>query len=248
MTANGGLLALAAVSGLALGSYAVTAGVRLSRAETSHAGRSHCDYCDAPLSYLQTVPVISYLRAGGICAVCGARIDPIHLAGELAGATVLVTAIATGAPLRAALMAIIGLCLVAEVAVDAKVQRLPNRLTLAVALGGATLSALSGWMALGMGLLAALASGAILLQLRRSFARRRGDPGLGLGDVKLISALALWLGVATPLMVLGAAVLGLAASLLVRPARQRTPFGPMIAASGWALGVALEQGWRPWAV
>jgi leader peptidase (prepilin peptidase)/N-methyltransferase len=69
---------------------------------------------------------------------------------------------------------------------------------------------------------------------------RRGDPGLGFGDVKLIGALALWLGDLTPWMVVGAAILGLVASALLKPSGGRLAFGPAIAASAWTLGLVRE--------
>ncbi len=240
------VVALIAASGLALGSYAVTAGLRVSRLEVTTLGRSHCDACGRSLSFVQTVPVASYLMLKGLCAHCGARIDPIHLAGELCGAVVLLAAPWGASPLRGALVSFMGLALLASAAVDLKTMRLPDPLTAAIAVAAAALAATHGLAALSAGVVAAAAATVIMLSVRWTVARRRGEPGLGLGDVKLTAALALWLGPATPLMVAIACGLGLAAAPFSRDARGRLPFGPMIAAAGWAAGAALERGWLSW--
>lgn len=246
MLANPTLLIVAALAGLVLGSYAVTAGLRLSRLEGSTLGRSHCDSCGVALGFAQTIPVASYLRLGGCCAGCGARIDPTHLVGELAGLVVVLSAVASGPPLEAALMSGLGLALLAAAAVDSKVRRLPDVCATLVALCGVGLSLRAGGAQLTAGLVASGACVLVLLALREAGRRRRGDPGLGLGDVKLIAALALWLGAATPVMVVVASGLGLLAAPWLRGADRRLPFGPMIAAAAWVVGIAMQRGWGLW--
>jgi leader peptidase (prepilin peptidase)/N-methyltransferase len=97
-------------------------------------------------------------------------------------------------------------------------------------------------------LAAAALTAAILLPLRKVFVRRMGDPGLGLGDVKLVAALALWLGPATPTMAVLACVLGLAVAVWRRvPRGQAMALGPMIAVAGMTVGMLAERGALPWA-
>lgn len=234
------LTPLVFTAGTVAGSFAATAGVRASRAEQVFVGRSHCDGCGQTLSYAQTLPLVSYVAAGGACRDCRARIDPIHPAGELAGGAVFLGALMLGDPIRAASVALLGLVLIAASAVDAKSQKLPDALTLLAAM----LCALLAWTrSVGAGfagLAAALVAIAVLEGLRRLSQARNGEPGLGFGDVKLVGALALWLGVDTPWMVTGAAALGLAAMVLLRPPGGRLAFGPAIAAAGWSLGVMRE--------
>jgi leader peptidase (prepilin peptidase)/N-methyltransferase len=240
------LAGLAVAPGLALGSYAVTVGVRLSRGESSSRGRSHCDACGAGLSYAQTIPVLSYLGLRGACSACGVAIDPLHLIGEVAGAVVLASAFWSVAPARALILGAMGLALITLAAVDAKTQRLPNPAVLLVAVAAALLAGLKGWGALEVGVVAAVAAGGVLLLLRGLMAATKGDPGLGLGDVKLIAALSLWAGAGTPWMILAASLLGLAAAPWLRDGAGRMPFGPLVAGGGWIVGVAMERGWQPW--
>jgi leader peptidase (prepilin peptidase)/N-methyltransferase len=88
----------------------------------------------------------------------------------------------------------------------------------------------------------------ILLALRELRRRRAsdGDPGLGLGDVKLFAGLALWLGAATPWALVAAASLGLVGWTLGGRGSGRIAFGPALAAGSWAVGVARDGGLIPW--
>jgi len=245
MIASVASLALSGVAGLALGSFAVTAGLRMSRGESGFVGRSRCDGCGRALGYAQTLPLISYARLGGACAGCGGRIDPIHLAGEAAGALVVATAFLSGDAARATLLSALGLTLIAAAAMDAKTRRLPDLLTAAVAAIGLGLSALAGTPQIMAGLVASLVTVLALLGLRAFGRRRRGDPGLGMGDVKLMAALALWLGAAMPWAVVAGALIGLLMMAVVRPVDQRLAFGPAIAVGAWLVGAGGEAGLWP---
>jgi leader peptidase (prepilin peptidase) / N-methyltransferase len=245
MTAQASTLGLAALAGLALGSYAVTAAVRFARAEPSAVGRSHCDSCGQMLTFSQTVPLLSYIRARGSCMTCQVRIDPIHLVGELSGLLVVLTAFLVPDLVRTPILAVLGLLLIAASAIDWKIGRLPDVLTGAVAAMALLLSSLKSLAALEAGLFAAVIGFVLLQGLRWAAVKLRKDAGLGLGDVKLICALAVWLGVAAPWMVVGAAVAGLALMAIVRPSDGRLAFGPALAAGGWIVGIGGEWGYWP---
>jgi leader peptidase (prepilin peptidase)/N-methyltransferase len=240
MTTAAILLVPAALAGLCLGSFVTTAAFRSARGEQWWAGRSHCDGCHAPLAAAQTLPVWSYFSLRGACSACGAAIDPGHLAGELAGCGVVVSALMAAEPVRAVWIAALGLVLLASAAFDAKTRRLPDALTLAIGILGAGLALSRSSEALETGLIAAAVAFALLEAVRRGFQWLRRKSGLGFGDVKLIAALALWLGVATPWAVALAAGAALVA-VLVRPSQDgRLAFGPWIAASAFIVGVAQE--------
>lgn len=245
MTPSFPLLALATASGLALGSFAVTGGLRAASGDSALSGRSRCDGCGVRLSFWQTTPLFSYIRARGACTACAAPIDRWHPAGELLGAAVCLTALLVAPLPRALALAALGLVLLAASTVDWKVKRLPDVLTAAVAAIGAGLALAQSAGALVTGLASAMLSMALLQAVRLASRRRRGDPGLGLGDVKLVGALALWTGAATPWMVLAAALAGLAMMALLRPADGRLPFGPAIALGAWIVGLGGEAGLWP---
>ena len=236
---------VAGLLGLVIGSHVVTAAIRRSRGEGTARGRSHCDTCGVSLSYVQTIPVISFVGLRGACRSCGNRIDPTHFAGEVAGAAILVSAVWIADPMRVALLSALGLILLASAVVDARTRRLPDTLTMGVAALAAALSLTRSLQTLEVGLVAGALTFAVLTSVRWLSARNSRAPGLGFGDVKLLSALAIWLGLATPWTVVAAALIGLVAMAGLRPADRRLPFGPMIAASAWTVGILVENGLWP---
>jgi leader peptidase (prepilin peptidase)/N-methyltransferase len=235
---------LSGCCGLVLGSFVATASLRFARAEPFIGGRSHCDACGTALGAWDTAPVLSYVIKGGRCAACGSAIEPLQLAGELAGSVLLVVAFLAAPPLQASLIAALGLCLLAAAIVDAKTQILPDALTAAAAALGLVLAALTSWSTALIGLAAGAVTFAALEGVRRGYLATRGRPGLGFGDVKLAGALALWLGLATPWAIVLAALLGIGWAAGTRRGGARFAFGPALAAGGMAVG--LLHAWSPW--
>jgi leader peptidase (prepilin peptidase)/N-methyltransferase len=233
-------VALVGLLGLCLGSFVATAALRAARGSAYLTGRSRCDACGTELGYLATLPVISFVSRRGACSACGRAIDRSHLVGELSGAALLMTSFALLDPLRATLVSGLGLSLIAAAINDAKTMRLPDVLTLVAATLGALLAALRSPEALVIGVGAAALTALILLGARSAYSARGGSPGLGLGDVKLASALALWLGFATPWALTLAAVLGLLFVFARGAWRRRFAFGPALVAGGLLVGLAEE--------
>jgi len=242
MTSTPVVTLAAALVGACLGSFATTAALRSLRTEQVLAGRSRCDACQTPLGFVATTPIVSYLALRGACRTCGARIDPVHLVGEVGGLLIAGMAFALVEPSRALLLTALGLVLLTTSLIDLKTRRLPDGLTLAVALIAIGLAATGTAGALTTGLVAAAATFLLMEGLRRGFELFRRRPGLGFGDVKLLTALALWLGVATSWTVALAAIAGLAAAALARPADGRIAFGPLVAGAALVLGFAGEAG------
>ncbi len=236
--------AAAAAIGATAGSHAATAAIRAGRAEQSLTGRSHCDGCGMMLGLAQTVPVASFVGLGGACAGCGARIDPLHPAGEIAGGALALGAMLLAPPSRALPLAGLGLVLLASSLIDLKTRRLPDLLTLVVGGLCAVLALQGGLGRLEVGLAAGAITFVALEGLRRGFEALRRKPGLGFGDVKLLAALAIWLGAAIPWAIVLASAGGLMACAIARPKDGRIPFGPFIAAGAFAVGMLSEvTGW-----
>lgn len=61
--------------GTVFGSYIDCAAWRLIHHEPVARGRSHCDACGHPLGARDLIPIVSYLRSGGRCRYCGAKIS-----------------------------------------------------------------------------------------------------------------------------------------------------------------------------
>jgi leader peptidase (prepilin peptidase)/N-methyltransferase len=70
------ILTIAFVFGTVLGSFIDCMAWRIVKQESVLKGRSHCDVCGTELTALDLIPIVSYLRSGGRCSHCGAKISP----------------------------------------------------------------------------------------------------------------------------------------------------------------------------
>jgi leader peptidase (prepilin peptidase)/N-methyltransferase len=199
------------------------------------------------LGFVRTAPVLSFVWQRGACFACGGQIDRLHLTGEMAGAIILASAFAAAPLGRAVLLSILGLALLVAVLCDVKVRRLPDPMTAVIGMAAAALAVLRSTDALVVGAACGLVTFVVLEGLRRGFLHYRGRSGLGGGDIKLLTALAVWVGPHTPWLVAAASALGLMAALVRPPPDGRQAFGPYIAVAGWIIGIAGEGGLWPMA-
>jgi leader peptidase (prepilin peptidase)/N-methyltransferase len=135
---------------------------------------------------------------------------------------------------------VLGAALVTLAAIDLRIYRLPDTLTLGLVAAGLLSTALLQRDALPDRLVGAAAGYAVLAAAAWLYHRLRGRHGLGLGDAKLLAAAGAWLGWrALPAVLLVAALAGLAwAALLARregkfDATTPLAFGPALAAAIW---------------
>jgi leader peptidase (prepilin peptidase) / N-methyltransferase len=135
--------------------------------------------------------------------------------------------------------------------IDLRRGIIPDWLNLAIAcMGLARAFLLDGWAAALIAGCEGIVIGAIVLLLRRLYFMYRKFQGLGLGDVKLLAASGIWIGVAgIPVQLLVASLAALAAAGAMQLAgwtmtRQTSiPFGPYLAL-GLLAAVAFQQtGW-----
>jgi leader peptidase (prepilin peptidase)/N-methyltransferase len=231
----------AAVLGAILGSFISTAAARGAEGRSALGGRSHCDQCRQPLGYRQMVPVASFVALGGRCSVCAAEIPRMHVYGEIAGAfAAFATVLLTSPPYWLPGLSLAALLIFVSV-FDVRTFRIPDLASGMVAAFGLLAARVRGDAL--EALATALVALATLWAAQALFKQIRNKPGLGLGDVKLISALSLWTGpLLTPVAVTlscGFALAWLAAQGQLR-SPHRLPFGPFISLGFWfvALGRA----------
>lgn len=144
---------------------------------------------------------------------------------------------------------LLGLACLALTWIDIRDGIIPDWLNAAIALVGALRAGvIDGWPLLIQSLAEGLVVGAVVWLLRALYFRLRKIQGLGLGDVKLLAASAIWLGIAgIPLQLLLASVVALTTALALHvagsPMTRRTalPFGPFLAL-GLLATLALQQG------
>ncbi len=211
--------------------------------------RSRCEACGAAIPARHMLPIASFLLLRGRAGCCRAPIAWAHPAIELASLAVAAWAgsVAAGDAGRLWAGCAFGWTLLALAWIDAERMLLPDALTLGLLLAGLIVAwtPTSGTLFSGALLSGALfdralgaAAGFILLRGMGALYRRlRGREGLGQGDAKLLAAIGAWVGwQALPMMLLGAALFGIATALLRREgfrAQTVVPFGPGLALAGW---------------
>jgi leader peptidase (prepilin peptidase)/N-methyltransferase len=275
------LLTALGVFGLLFGSFANVVIWRLPRGESLSHPPSHCPRCGHALRGYDNIPVVSWIVLRGRCRDCGEPIAWRYPAVELLSAILWVAAgAAFGAGIRTVWAVAFFYLLLILAFVDLDVRRLPNVLVGALAATG--LAGVFVWQFAGLpaapligtaaeGLwsqpVASAALGVLLgagvsLAIALLYGLVRGRQGLGMGDVKLLGAMGLYLG---PFVLLGyllgtlvGALAAVAAVLAGRrkegdvPARKASeaanpsagplaiPFGPWL-----AVGAVITTLWGP---
>ena len=125
---------------------------------------------------------------------------------------------------------VLAVMLAALVAFDVRERRLPDALTLPLALVGLALATARTGGAPWPEMAGAAAGFVAFWAIGAAHHRWRGVEGLGLGDAKLLAAAGAWLGWRDlPWLVLAATLGALAWTLMTRPARRDLAFGPWLA-------------------
>jgi leader peptidase (prepilin peptidase)/N-methyltransferase len=250
-------IVLAALIGLAFGSFLNVCISRLPRHRSIVRPASHCPHCKAPIAAYDNVPLISYAVLGGRCRHCS---KPISWRYPLVEAAVAALAVANilyvGADFWGVSFAIFCAVLFALAVCDIETMQLPDTFTLTLLVLGILYRAgdglleglrygaaygLHAGLILGLrGTISAAATALVLLLLRWIYSLLRHRQGLGLGDVKLAAAIAAWLGARQMCLVFFLAVVtGALAALIVLAVRGRektrvegplaVPFGTFLA-------------------
>jgi leader peptidase (prepilin peptidase) / N-methyltransferase len=227
---------LALPAGMIIGSFATVVAHRVPRGESIVGGRSRCPSCGATIAAYDNVPVLSWLVLRGHCRSCGVRVPARYPVTELAmaalfAATVLI--LGTGDPGALALGLVFCALLVIVTLTDLERRVIPNAVLMVGAILGVAMAAATDPGSLAERAAAAAGAGGALLVVALLYPR-----GMGMGDVKLVAMMGIYLGRAiAPAMLIGfgaGALYGL--WLMARDgseARKRAvPFGPFLALGG----------------
>ena len=223
------------LAGLVAGSFLNVLIHRLPIGESVVYPGSRCPACAAPIRVRDNLPVISWLRLGGRCRDCRARIPVRYPLVEALSGVLFVWAPEGGDPALAASRIVLLCLLLALAATDWEKMVLPDALTLPGAALGLLLSGPRSDLDFLTSVAGALLGAALLFSLRALWLRVRGVEAVGLGDVKLLLLIGAFLGPSAALEAVAlAAALGLlvAGPLLVLGRIRRDtplPFGTLLA-------------------
>lgn len=258
---TGVLLIIAALLGLAVGSFLNVVVWRLPRAESLSRPPSACPRCGARIRARDNVPVLSWLVLRGRCRDCHAPISPRYPLVELTTAVLFVVVAwwqadkavtsAAGLVFLVTILYLVAVS-VALALIDIEHHRLPDAIVLpSIAVAAILLAVVAGasgeWHMWVRAMLGAFVLCVAYFLMLVAYPR-----GMGFGDVKLAALLGLYLGWQGWGAVLvggfGAFLLGglYSVVLLVLRRVKRTsgiPFGPWMLLGTWAGIVAGQQAW-----
>ncbi len=241
--------------GLLFGSLANVIIWRVPRGESIVTPGSHCPACAAAIRWYDNIPVVSWVFLRARCRACGSRISARYpLVETLSGALWVLAGLAFGMTPRMGFAVAFFYLLLVLTFIDLDHLRLPNGLVAVLAGVGvlgivlSSLRVVSGlplvplpagglfaspiaYAALGI-LLGAGVSGLIAAL----YSLARGAVGLGMGDMKLLGAMGLFLGPYSLMVLVVGSVLGTIGSLVLiargaEASKTRIPFGPFLAAA-----------------
>jgi len=216
--------------------------------------RSRCPHCGHQLAWHENIPLLGWLRLGGKCAGCGARISLRYPVVEaLTGALFAGAALLAGPGAATVVYCIALALLVAAAFIDLDTTLLPDDLTLPLT-GLGLVAAWQGWtpVALADAALGAFFGHFALWLVTALYRLLRGVRGMAEGDFKLLAGLGALLGwQALPAIILLSSAVGALVGIFLIVARGHgrnvpIPFGPYLAGGGVAalfLGRSLTGLW-----
>jgi len=241
--------------GLALGSFANVVIWRFPRGESVVSPGSSCPHCGSLVRWFDNVPVISWLLLRARCRACHSPISPRYPIVELLSALLwLVAALFFGVGPQAIIVGIFFWVLLVLSFIDIDTMRLPNPIVgalAAVGLAAAVVSQFWGTLSVPLAgsqqplvsaLLGALLGAGLSGIVAAVYSGVRGRAGFGMGDVKLLGAMGLFLGPYVLLALMTGSVIGTVYGIAVAARtgsglQSKIPFGPFLAVGGVATAV-----------
>jgi leader peptidase (prepilin peptidase)/N-methyltransferase len=228
-------LALTAPLGLMIGSFLNVVAYRLPRGESLVKPGSHCTTCGEPVKPWDNIPLLSWLVLRGRCRGCGEGISARYPLIELiTGVAFAVIALVNGLDLDLLIELPFAAMLIAVAGIDLEHRIVPNKILLPMAVWGIGATAFVDASALPEALIAGAAAFTFLFIVALVHPK-----GMGMGDVKLVGVMGIYLGLSiAPALLIGflsGTLVGIAiiAKYGAAAGRKRgVPFAPFLALGG----------------
>jgi leader peptidase (prepilin peptidase) / N-methyltransferase len=244
--------------GLVIGSFLNVCILRIPADKSIVLPASSCTKCGKAIAAYDNIPVLSWLVLGGKCRNCKTQISPMYPAVELLTGLLFVACyFAFGLTLDALKWATFSALLVVLTITDLRERILPDVVNLfGLAAGlvfsfftkptdGTALWIANRWfdfpppqpvLSFADAVLGAMAGSGLLWVVAEGYFRLRGREGMGLGDVKMMAALGVFLGLKRTLMtVLAGSLLGSVIGIVLiavskKDRNYELPFGTFLGA------------------
>ncbi|MEI6668401.1 MAG: prepilin peptidase [Acidobacteriota bacterium] len=228
------LLTVSGLLGLCVGSFLNVCIYRLPLEQSLMWPGSHCPACAVPLRWFDNVPVAAWVRLGGRCRSCKARISVVYpLVEALTGAVFVWAVWQYGFDWLLVSRLLFASALIVLFFIDLEHRILPNVITIPGTVIGFLLSFVTppGWISSLIGL---VVGGLIPLIVAEVYYRVRHVEGLGMGDVKMLALIGAFLGWRHVLLTLVMAsflgsIVGLPLAIRQRDMKASMPFGTFLA-------------------
>lgn len=230
-----GLGLIAFALGLIVGSFVTAVAHRVPRGMSIVGPRSQCPSCGAQIAAYDNIPVFSWVFLRGRARCCGVRIASLYPLTELTvGVLFAATVLAHRDDAAEIAIGLVFVTMLAAITLtDLERRIIPNKILIAGAIACIVIALPTDPGGMSERLIAAAAAGGLLFVVALAY-----PGGMGLGDVKLIATMGLFLGraVAPAFLValLAGSLVGLV--LLVRHGsdarKMAIPFGPFLALGG----------------
>ena len=235
--------------GLVFGSFANVVIWRFPRGESLAHPASRCPSCDTPIAWRDNVPVLSWVLLGGRCRSCRTAISARYPAVEVASGALWVLAwVLWGVSLRTAFGISFFYLLLILAVIDMDTFRLPNPIVgtlgfigalgviFSAATGKAAVPLIESASPIAFALWGAVGSAGLALFIALVYSVARKREGFGMGDVKLLAVMGLFLGLYGVLVLFVASVVGAVVGVWQGLRSDsglsgKMPFGPYLAAA-----------------
>lgn len=237
-----------AIIGLFFGSFANVYFYRIPRDLSVVLPNSFCPECRNPIAWRDNIPIVSYLLLKGRCRSCRTRISPRYPLIEFLVSALFVSVAfrfrnePTSALAAFTLFSFInfligGVDIVTYFRTERSYGIIPDHLVVILAASGLIYTPMNPLIApaFWMGPVSALVAGVSMLLFRWAANRVYKTESLGLGDVKLVAAVGLWVGWegVLAMLIIGSLVGSALGLIMIRAGKIKwhaaLPYGPFLA-------------------
>ncbi|MDO9513537.1 MAG: prepilin peptidase [Elusimicrobiota bacterium] len=187
------------VLGLVFGSFLNVVIYRMPLEKSIIHPRSFCPACNTPIVFYDNIPVLSFLLLRGQCRSCGAKIPFVYpLVEILTGLSFFISFYFFGLSWKALELAVLLAAAVAVTFIDLKHRIIPDEINIFLFVFAVFLPKdlwnVSYWAGAGLSALSGLAAGMVLFLIAIAAEKIFKQEAMGMGDVKLITALGAFFG------------------------------------------------------